>query len=91
MATRVTISIDDKLLAAVRDAATSRQSSVSAVIADAAEREMTRLAGLEAVREWEAEHGELTAAERAAANQKIAKSLSRMASQLGDAQAPNAA
>lgn len=91
MTTRVTISIDEGILATVRDAARSRGSSVSAVIAEATEREMTRLAGLQAVRDWEAEHGEFTPAERDAATKKIGEALARLARQLGGTDTADAA
>ncbi len=45
--------------------------SVSAWLNHAAENELAIEAGLDAVREWEAEHGELTAKELAAADKLL--------------------
>jgi hypothetical protein len=65
---RIAVSFDKKLASAVRRAAGTEPTSTW--LADAARRKL-RAQGLEAVvREWEAEHGALTAAELRAAERK---------------------
>jgi hypothetical protein len=73
MATRkITITLDESLVAAVEAAARDAGVPVSRLIASAAEREMRRVIGLAAVAEWEAEHGAFTADEIAAARAEMA-------------------
>ena len=65
---RIAVSFDKKLASAVRRAAGSEPTSTW--LADAARRKL-RAQGLErAVKEWEVEHGELTASELRAAERK---------------------
>jgi hypothetical protein len=65
---RIAVSFDKKLASAVRRAAGAEPTSTW--LADAARRKL-RAQGLEGVvTEWEAEHGELTAAELRAAERK---------------------
>ncbi len=64
---RLTISLDADLAEAIRVAAEADADNVSSWIADASRRRLSR-EGLRAViKEWEAEHGEITAEERTAA------------------------
>jgi hypothetical protein len=73
MATRkVTITLDEDLVAAM--ALTAREAGVplSRLIASAAEREMRRRLGQAVVAEWEAEHGAFTPEELAAARAEMA-------------------
>jgi hypothetical protein len=67
--TRLAISFDRELARAVRRAA--RGQATSAWLADAARRKLRTQGLLEVVREWEAEHGEITEEElRAAARRR---------------------
>ncbi len=59
--TRLAISFDRELARAVRRAA--RGQATSAWLADAARRKLRAQGLLQVVREWEAEHGEITQAE----------------------------
>lgn len=73
MATRkVTITLDEDLVAAMTVAAHEAGIPLSRMIASAAEREMRRRLGLAAVAEWEAEHGAFTPEELAAARAEMA-------------------
>jgi hypothetical protein len=66
--TKLFIALDETVAARVADAAARQGSSVSAWLNHAAENALAVEAGLQAVREWEADHGELTADELAAAD-----------------------
>jgi hypothetical protein len=73
MATRkVTITLDEDLIATMTVAAREAGIPLSRLIASAAEREMRRRLGLAAVAEWEAEHGAFTPEELAAARAEMA-------------------
>ena len=73
MATRkVTITLDEDLVAALAVAAREGGVPLSRLIASAAEREMRRRIGQAAVAEWEAEHGAFTPEELAAARGEMA-------------------
>jgi hypothetical protein len=65
---RLAISLDSKLARDVRKAA--GREPLSSWLADAAARKLRAQGLLRVVREWEAEHGELTAADVAAAARK---------------------
>ncbi len=65
---RLAISFDADLAKAVRRAA--RGEATSAWLADAARRKLRAEGLLQAVREWEDEHGELSASELRAAERK---------------------
>ncbi|MGH3302482.1 MAG: hypothetical protein ACRDOK_12515 [Streptosporangiaceae bacterium] len=73
MATRkVTITVDEDLVAAMTVAAREAGIPLSRLIASAAEREMRRRIGQSVVAEWEAEHGAFTPGELAAARAEMA-------------------
>jgi predicted transcriptional regulator len=73
MATRkVTITLDEDLIAAMASMAREADVPLSRLIASAAEREMRRRIGLAAVAEWEAEHGAFTPEELAATRAEMA-------------------
>jgi predicted transcriptional regulator len=73
MATRkVTITLDENLIAAIASMAREADVPLSRLIASAAEREIRRRIGLAAVAEWEAEHGAFTPDELAAARAEMA-------------------
>ena len=65
---KLSIALDDTIAEGVVRAAARAGVSVSAWLNHAAENELAIEAGLDAVREWEAEHGTLTADELAAAD-----------------------
>jgi predicted transcriptional regulator len=69
---KVTITLDEDLVAAMTVAAHEAGIPLSRMIASAAEREMRRRLGLAAVAEWEAEHGAFTPEELAAARAEMA-------------------
>ncbi len=69
---KVTITLDEDLVAAMTVAAHEAGIPLSRIIASAAEREMRRRLGLAAVAEWEAEHGAFTPDELAAARAEMA-------------------
>jgi predicted transcriptional regulator len=69
---KVTITLDEHLVAAMTVAAREAGVPLSRMIASAAEREMRRRFGLAAVAEWEAEHGAFTPEELAAARAEMA-------------------
>jgi predicted transcriptional regulator len=69
---KVTITLDEDLVAAMTVAAREAGIPLSRMIASAAEREMRRRLGLAAVAEWEAEHGAFTPEELAAARAEMA-------------------
>lgn len=62
---KLSVALDESVAAGAASAAESRGVSLSAWINAAAERALVVEAGLDAVRSWEAEHGELTAEELA--------------------------
>jgi hypothetical protein len=72
---RFAVSFDEDLARAVRKSA--RGEPTSAWLADAARRKLRAEGLLEAVSEWEAEHGALTAAELKAAESKQRKHRAR--------------
>jgi len=65
---KLSIALDDAVARDVARAAERSGVSVSAWINRAAENALATEAGLDAVREWEADHGALTAEELAAAD-----------------------
>jgi hypothetical protein len=68
---KLSVALDDAVAQQVALAADRAGVSVSAWLNHAAENALAIEAGLDAVREWEAEHGELTAAELAAADEHL--------------------
>jgi hypothetical protein len=68
---KLAISVDPGVHARVLRAAAADGVSVSAWMTDAARRTLQVREGLDAVAEWEAEHGVLTAAELAAARRRL--------------------
>ncbi len=64
---KLSVALDDRLAEQVRAAAQAQGLSVSAWLSRAAARALRVEQGLAAVREWEADAGALTAAERQAA------------------------
>jgi hypothetical protein len=75
-AIKLAITVDSEIHAKVLDAAQADGTSVSAWITDAARRALLLRDGLAAVREWEAEHGELSQAELDKARSRLARSRS---------------
>jgi hypothetical protein len=73
------ISIPPELDAEIAAAAEAAGMSYSAWVADAARKEFTIRAGLEAVSQYEAEHGAFTPAEIAAADEWAARATQRPA------------
>jgi predicted transcriptional regulator len=71
-ARRVTITLDEELADAMTGIARASGVSLSRLIARAAEREMRRRIGLDAVQQGEAEHGAITPQELAAARAELA-------------------
>lgn len=68
---RLTISLEADLAEAIRVAAEADADNVSSWIAEASRRRLAR-EGLRAViKDWEAEHGEITAEEMAAARKQL--------------------
>lgn len=72
---KLSVALDDAVAQEVALAADRAGVSVSAWLNHAAENELAIEAGLDAVREWEAEHGELTAEELAAADKLLDRVL----------------
>jgi hypothetical protein len=68
---KLAITVDPEVHARVVAAAAEDGLSVSAWMTEAARRVLLVRDGLAAVAEWEAEHGQLTAAEMAAAQQRV--------------------
>jgi hypothetical protein len=68
---KLAITVDSDIHAKVLDAAHADGTSVSAWLTEAARRVLLARDGLAAVREWEAEHGALTAAEIEAARKRV--------------------
>jgi hypothetical protein len=71
-ACKMSISLDPELGAAVRAAAAATSKSVSAWLSEAAVRKLRAEALARFLGDWEAEHGALTAAEIAEAEQELA-------------------
>jgi hypothetical protein len=71
------VSVPAELDARIAAAAHAEGLTVSAWLVRSAERELTVRAGLAAVAEWEAEHGELTEAEKAEARAWAADVVAR--------------
>ncbi|MCP3766804.1 MULTISPECIES: hypothetical protein [Streptomyces] len=73
MATKkVTITLDESLVAALAGAAEEEGIPLSRLVAGAAERELRLRAGRAVVQEWQAEHGGFTPEELAAARSEMA-------------------
>ena len=72
---KLSVALDDTVAQEVALAADRAGLSVSAWLNHAAQNELAIEAGLDAVREWEAEHGELTADELAAADKLLDRVL----------------
>lgn len=64
---RLTISLEADLAEAIRVAAEADAENVSSWIAEASRRRLSREGLLAVIKEWEAEHGEITVEEMAAA------------------------
>jgi hypothetical protein len=72
---KLAITVDFDVHQQVLAAAQQDGISVSAWMTEAARRTLLIRDGLAAVAEWEAEHGELTAEEMAAAHRRVAKEV----------------
>ncbi|MEX1141297.1 MAG: hypothetical protein WD993_05500 [Thermoleophilaceae bacterium] len=68
---KLSISLDKRLVDAIRSEAASRGITVSGLIAAAVEERLAIARGLKAVAEWEAEHGPLTEEDLAEADRII--------------------
>lgn len=68
---RLTISLEADLAEAIRIAAEADAENVSSWIAEASRRRLSREGLLAVIRDWEAEHGEITIAEMAAARKRL--------------------
>lgn len=68
---RLTISLDADLAEAIRVAAEANADNVSSWIADASRRRLSREGLLAVIKDWEAEHGEITVEEMAAARKQL--------------------
>jgi len=68
---RLTISLEANLAEAIRIAAEADAENVSSWIAEASRRRLSREGLLAVIRDWEAEHGEITIAEMAAARKRL--------------------
>ena len=77
---KLAITVDPDVHDQVVDAARAEGLSVSAWMTNAARQVLLVRDGLDAVTEWEAEHGALTDAERTAARLRVAKQLGESAS-----------
>lgn len=73
---KLSVALDHSIAAAAAEAAARAGLSLSAWLNRAAENELAIERGLIAVSEWEAEHGELTAAELEAADRLLDQLLS---------------
>jgi hypothetical protein len=76
-AVKLAISVDSDVHSEVIEAAEAEGLSVSAWMTAAARRALRVRDGLDAVAEWEREHGPLTAQELAAARRRLATSRGR--------------
>lgn len=74
---KLSIALDGEVAAAAGRAAARSGKSLSAWLNDAAENALAIERGLEAVREWEAEHGAFTADELAEADRMLDRSPAR--------------
>lgn len=74
---KLSVALDESVAREVTLAAERAGVSVSAWLNHAAENELAIEAGLAAVGEWEAEHGELTADELAAADRHLDRLLAK--------------
>jgi hypothetical protein len=74
---KLSVALEGVVAEEVARAAERAGVSVSAWLNHAAENELAIEAGLDAVREWEADHGALTAAELAAADTLLDRVLQR--------------
>lgn len=72
---KLSVALDDSTAKAAAEAAARAGMSLSAWLNRAAENELAIGRGLAAVSEWEAEHGELTAEELAAADKLLGRVL----------------
>jgi hypothetical protein len=72
---KLAITVDPDVHAQVVAAAREEGTSVSAWMTNAARRALLVRNGLQAVAEWEAEHGALTEAELAAARRRVARAV----------------
>lgn len=68
---RLTISLEGDLAEAIRVAAEANADNVSSWIAEASRRRLSREGLLAVIKDWEAEHGEITAEEMAAARKQL--------------------
>jgi len=74
---KLSVALDERVAKAAGRAAERAGLSLSAWLNHAAERELAIDAGLDAVRQWEAEQGVLTAAELAAADALLDRTAAR--------------
>ncbi len=72
---KLAITVDPDVHVKVVEAATAEGISVSAWMTNAARHALLARDGLAAVAEWEAEHGEFTDAELAAAHRRVTRQL----------------
>lgn len=68
---RLTISLEADLAEAIRVAAEANADNVSSWIAEASQRRLSREGLLAVIKDWEAEHGEITVEEMAAARKQL--------------------
>ena len=76
---KISVALEDSVAAAAVEAAARSGMSLSAWLNRAAENELALARGLAAVNEWEADHGALTEAELAAADELLDQVLERAA------------
>ena len=76
---KISVALSEEVAQGVADVAARRGVSLSSWLNAAAERALVVEAGLAGVREWEAEHGELTPEELAWADEILEGSTSRVA------------
>jgi hypothetical protein len=72
---KLAITVDPEIHAKVVAAANEEGTSVSAWMTNAARRALLARDGLQAVAEWEAEHGALSDAELAAARRRVSRAV----------------
>ena len=77
---KLSVALDENTAQAAADAAARRGVSLSSWLNNAAEHALRVEEGLQAVAEWEAEHGHLTDTELAVADRFLAKKQRRRAS-----------
>ncbi|CAN5503136.1 hypothetical protein BH10ACT2_BH10ACT2_10420 [soil metagenome] len=68
---RITISLEADLADAIRAAAEADADNVSSWIAEASRKRLAREGLMAVIKDWEAEHGEITAEDMAAARKRI--------------------